>query len=55
MLGFTPENIANKGVSGGYAELDSSGKVPSSQLPSFVDDVLEYSSLSNFPTTGESG
>ena len=31
------------------------GKVPSSQLPSFVDDVLEYTTLSAFPTTGTSG
>lgn len=30
-----------KGVAGGIAELDSSGKVPSSQLPSYVDDVIE--------------
>lgn len=44
-----------KGANGGVAELDSAGKVPSSQLPSFVDDVLEYSSKSSFPTTGEAG
>lgn len=44
-----------KGTNGGIATLDSSGKVPSSQLPSFVDDVLEYASLSSFPTTGEGG
>lgn len=31
------------------------GKVPTSQLPAFVDDVLEYTDLANFPTTGESG
>ena len=31
------------------------GKVPSSQLPSYVDDVLEYANLASFPTTGESG
>lgn len=31
------------------------GKVPSSQLPSYVDDVLEYSSTSAFPVTGETG
>lgn len=44
-----------KGAASGVAELDSTGKVPSSQLPSFVDDVLEYSSKSSFPTTGETG
>lgn len=32
-LGFTPENVANKGAAGGYAELDAGGKVPSAQLP----------------------
>lgn len=31
------------------------GKVPSSQLPSYVDDVIEFNSLSVFPETGESG
>lgn len=44
-----------KGAASGLAELDSSGKVPSSQLPSYVDDVLEYDSSSDFPTTGETG
>ena len=29
------------------------GKVPASELPSFVDDVLEYNGTSSFPTTGE--
>ena len=43
------------GANSGIAELDSTGKVPSSQLPSFVDDVLEYASQSAFPTTGEAG
>lgn len=30
-----------KGAKNGLAELDANGKVPSAQLPSFVDDVLE--------------
>lgn len=30
-----------KGSANGLAELDSTGKVPASQLPSFVDDVIE--------------
>lgn len=48
--------INNKiGEPSGLAELDQNGKVSQSQLPSFVDDVEEYSSLSNFPATGESG
>lgn len=43
------------GVSSGVATLDTTGKVPSSQLPSYVDDVLEYTNKAGFPTTGESG
>ncbi|WP_294332684.1 hypothetical protein [uncultured Chryseobacterium sp.] len=31
------------------------GKIPASQLPSYVDDVLEYNLLSEFPKTGETG
>ena len=30
-----------KGANNGVAELDGTGKVPSAQLPSFVDDVIE--------------
>jgi len=37
-----------------YATLVN-GLVPASQLPSYVDDVLEYVATTNFPTTGESG
>ena len=44
-----------KGSANGVAELDGSGKVPSSQLPSYVDDILEYDSVSDFPPVGESG
>ena len=44
-----------KGAANGVASLDSAGKVPSSQLPSYVDDVLEYSAKSSFPSTGETG
>lgn len=29
------------------------GKVPSSQLPSYVDDVLEFDSFGNLPNPGE--
>lgn len=43
------------GANNGVATLDSDGKIPSSQLPSFVDDVLEYAKKSLFPATGESG
>lgn len=54
-LGYTPLNSTLKGAANGVAELDANGKVPSSQLPSYVDDVLEYSSRSSFPVTGETG
>lgn len=47
--------INTKGQPGGLASLDSNGLVPSSQLPSYVDDVLEYPTLSAFPATGETG
>lgn len=40
---------------GNYATLGNDGKIPSSQLPSYVDDVLEYNSRSAFPATGEAG
>lgn len=54
-LGYTPENPANKGVANGYASLNSSGQIPSVQLPSFVDDVVEYANLAALPATGETG
>lgn len=44
-----------KGASNGLAELDTSGHVPTSQLPSYVDDVVEYSSQSAFPPVGSAG
>jgi len=44
-----------KGAANGLAELDANGKVPSSQLPSYVDDIVEYNGQSAFPATGESG
>ena len=43
------------GTANGVAELDSNGKVPSSQLPSYVDDVLSYWATAYFPDTGETG
>lgn len=44
----TPEQLSSK------ADLVD-GKVPADQLPSYVDDVLEYDSVSAFPSTGEDG
>jgi hypothetical protein len=47
--------LTQKGSASGVAELDAEGIILSSQLPSYVDDVLEFATLANFPTTGESG
>lgn len=46
---------SEKGVANGVATLDGTGKIPSAQLPSYVDDVVEYSNLAAFPGTGSSG
>jgi hypothetical protein len=54
-LGYTPEDQANKNQVNGYCGLDGSGKVASSQLPSYVDDVLEFENLASFPAIGETG
>ena len=43
-----------KGAANGLATLNENGLVPASQLPSFVDDVVEYGSISLFPNAGES-
>lgn len=55
LIAYTPENLANKNVANGYAGLDSSGLVPSSLLPSYVDDVLEYANFAALPAIGASG
>ena len=47
--------LAEKGQPGGLAELDESGRVPSSQLPSYVDDVINVATYSQLPNPGESG
>lgn len=38
-----------------YSYNEISGTVPQSALPSYVDDVIEYSAKSSFPATGETG
>jgi hypothetical protein len=51
VLGYTPENVLNKGVNNGYCGLDAGGKVPISNLPS---TLLKYQSawspITNTPT-----
>ncbi|WP_313105077.1 hypothetical protein [Stutzerimonas nitrititolerans] len=48
-------NTSERGVSGGVATLDEFARIPPSQLPSYVDDVLEYATTAQFPATGEGG
>ena len=59
LVAYTP-----RGLSDGYTKteadlrfpvLDGTGKVASQQLPSYVDDVLEYNNYAALPATGESG
>ena len=45
--------IAQKGANNGVAELDATGKVPSTQLPSYVDDVVDLVTfVTTNPTSG---
>ena len=43
------------GKANGLATLDSNGTITTDQLPSYVDDVVEYTNLASFPTTGTTG
>lgn len=49
------EFIDSKGAPNGLASLNESGIIPSAQLPSYVDDVIEVNTFSNLPSIGESG
>ena len=46
--------LDSKQETGNYSTLVN-GVIPSSQLPSYVDEILEYSNFENFPVTGETG
>ena len=50
----TVEALSGKALKKYYAPLED-GMVPSRVLPSYVDDVLEYNSKSDFPANGEIG
>ena len=50
----TVKVMSQKAATDNFARLVD-GKVPASQLPSYVDDVLEYDSKSDFPEPGETG
>lgn len=43
------------GANSGVATLGADGKVPASQLPSFVDDVIEAANFAALPAEGEGG
>ena len=51
LLAFTSQ----KGQPSGLATLDTNGLIPSTQLPSYVDDVVEVATQSALPEKGESG
>lgn len=44
---------SEKGAANGVATLGANGLVPAAQLPSYVDDVLEYADFASLPGTGE--
>lgn len=48
-------NVSSIGAANGVASLDAGGKIPSEQLPSYVDDVQEASTYGALPATGVSG
>lgn len=45
--------VATKGKANGFASLDGNGLVPSSQLPSYVDDVIEAYATYDISKTGK--
>jgi len=49
------EDKSNKWTAWWYASLDWTGKVPSTELPSYVDDVLEANDFASLPWTWETG
>ena len=54
-LGYTPVDESKVGAANGVASLDSSGKIPASQIPGGFDNIEEYDTLKSFPTTGKEG
>lgn len=46
---------SQKGIANGVASLDANGFVPSAQLPSYVDDIIESATFATLPATGETG
>lgn len=54
-LGYTPIDESKIGAANGVASLDSSGRIPASQIPGGFDNIEEYDTLISFPTKGEEG
>ena len=55
VLGYTPEDAANKGIPNGYAPLNGINQIDAIYLPSYVDDVQEYPNFASFPIPGMTG
>lgn len=55
VLQDTTEKVINRGAVNGYAPLDANAQVPATNLPSYVDDVLEVATKALLPITGEVG
>lgn len=49
------ERIVNKGQPNGYAPLDGGGRISPTYLPSYIDGIQEFPTLSGFPNPGEFG
>lgn len=47
LLGYTPEDSANKGQPNGYAPLDANAKVPIANLPDVLTDTYTKSEIDN--------
>lgn len=47
--------LASRGKANGIATLGPDGKVPEAQIPDMAKDVLAFSSMSYFPSTGADG
>jgi hypothetical protein len=54
-MGATKISSSEKGAASGVCPLGPDSLIPSSYLPSYVDDVLEYVNQAAFPVTGEIG
>ncbi len=49
-IGYTPENIADKGQANGYAPLDANGKVPTGNLPDSMTNTYSKTEIDNKDT-----